>query len=403
MSRIVLDNYQLDAIRKMKLGCILNGNMGSGKSRTGLAFYYLRFGGKLGNVSRMTNAKDLYIITTAHKRDTMEWESEMASFRLYTDGSNIHGNKVVVDSWNNIQKYVDVKGAFFLFDEQKVVGYGLWSKSFIEISRKNEWILLSATPGDCWMDYIPVFIANGFYRNKTDFVKQHVVYSNFTKFPRVEKYLNVGKLMKLRNSILIPMDYVNPAERHNITVNVGYDIDTYDFIERKRFDPFKNEPIRNASQYCFCLRKVVNSSLDRIQALLCILEKHKKVIVFYSYDYELELLREQLRGYPYAEWNGNKHEKIPPGDAWVYLVEYFAGSEGWNCTTTDTIVFYSQSYSYKMMLQASGRIDRRNTPYKDLYYYHLKSSAKIDIAIQRTVKRKKKFNEKGFAPSFEKE
>ena len=179
MAGVTLYDYQLDAINRMKIGCILCGGVGSGKSRTSLAFYYKLYDGDVNteNYVRMTEPPDLYIITTARKRDTGEWDEELAHFYMSTDPEHdIYEHKVVVDSWNNIGKYVGVKNAFFIFDEQRVVGKGAWVKSFYKITQNNEWILLSATPGDCWTDYIPVFIANGFYRNRTDFNNQHVVY-----------------------------------------------------------------------------------------------------------------------------------------------------------------------------------------------------------------------------------
>ena len=400
---IQLREYQKDAVREMKNGCILRGGVGSGKSRTSLAYYFLReCGGGIGEDGRyirMKNPKDLYIITTARKRDTLEWEEEFGPFLITTDPEvSIYDHKVVVDSWNNIGKYIDVKDAFFIFDEQRVIGYGAWVKSFLKITKANNWILLSATPGDCWADYIPVFIANGFYKNKTEFMREHVIYSRFTKYPKIERYVGTGKLIRLRNSILIDMDFKRQTVAHHEDVYVKYDVALYKDITRNRWDIWENKPFINAAELCFAMRRVVNSDESRQIAVIEIMEKHPKAIIFYNCNYELEILRNLYYGedVEVAEWNGWKHEPVPKGEKWVYLVQYTAGCEGWNCITTDTIIFYSQNYSYKVMAQAAGRIDRLNTPYKDLYYYHLKSRSGIDLAISRALSDKKKFNESSF-------
>ena len=344
--------------------------------------------------------QNLYIITTARKRDTLEWEKEMAPFLLTTkkDSSYYYKHEVHIDSWNNIKKYTDVTGSFFIFDEQRVVGYGMWTKSFLKIAKSNNWILLSATPGDTWSDYIPVFIANGFYKNKTDFCREHVVYSRFSKYPKIEKYINTGRLLKLRREILINMDYIRQTTQHHEDIYVSYDILKYKRTIRERWNPYKDEPIEQASQLCYILRRIVNESDYRIIALMELLENIPKAIIFYNFDYELEMLRNLpvnmfAEDMKIAEWNGHKHEEIPKSDRWIYLVQYTAGAEGWNCTETDTIIFFSQNYSYKIMEQASGRIDRLNTPFKDLYYYHLKSRSGIDLAISNALSKKKNFNE----------
>ena len=403
---IKLRDYQIDAISKMKTGCILNGGVGSGKSLTSLSYYYLKNGGDIGflkggdYIPMEDPPKDLYIITTARKRDTLEWEGELSPFLLSVhNDKNTYSNKVVVDSWNNIQKYKDVKGAFFIFDEQRVVGSGAWVKAFLKISKFNEWILLSATPGDTWSDYIPVFIANGFYKNKTEFIREHVIYSRFCKFPKIDRYVNTGRLLRLRRQILIDMDFKRETIPHHEDIYVSYDVSMYKDITKRRWDIWKDEPITNASGLCYALRKVVNTHESRSEELLKIFKKHPKMIIFYNFDYELEILKnlDYGKGVKISEWNGHKHEPTPTTKSWVYLVQYTAGAEGWNCITTDTIVFYSQNYSYKIMLQSAGRIDRLNTPFTDLYYYHLKTRSGIDVAISKALRNKKKFNEKDFA------
>jgi hypothetical protein len=399
---VVLGDHQLQAIRKMHNGCVLVGGVGSGKSRTALAYYVFNVCGgsvmvnKQGTWQQMTQPRDLYIITTAKKRDSLEWEAECVPFELY-DISRFPVN-IVVDSWNNIQKYRKVFGAFFIFDEQRVVGTGAWVKSFLDIARKNQWILLTATPGDEWSDYAPVFIANGFYKNVTEFRRIHAVYNQYAKYPKIDRYVGQGLLVKHRNDILVPMPLEREVKHVNLYKDCDYSKALYMKVWRDRWDPFDNQPIQETGKLFYLLRKVVNSDPSRINHVAAIASEKKRCIIFYNFDYELEMLQELYStiDIPYAEWNGHVHQPIPDTECWGYFVQYMAGSEGWNCITTDTIIFFSQSYSYKQMIQAADRTARLNTPYKELFYYHLKSFAPIDIAITQALKHKKNFNERAF-------
>ena len=391
--------HQKEALKRMKNGCILNGGVGSGKSITSLAYFYKLNNGDPEKPKLKLKLKDLYIITTARKRDNFEWDGELSKYYMSTDPEiNGYSNHICIDSWNNIKKYTDVTDAFFIFDEQRVVGYGAWTKSFLKITKQNEWILLSATPGDTWLDYAPVFIANGYYRNITDFKRQHCVYSRYTKYPKIDRYVSTAKLNKQRRDILVSMEFKRHTQSHNIVIFTDYDKTEYKYINKERWNVHKNEPIRNASELCYELRRNSNANPDRLIKLLDIYEERHKLIVFYNFDYELELIEDTLTdaGITYSQWNGHKHEPLPETDKWVYLVQYTSGCEGWNCIKTDTIVFFSQNYSYKVMKQASGRIDRLNTPYKHLYYYHLRSHSGIDLAIAKALKHKKNFNESSF-------
>lgn len=402
---IKLFEHQELAISRMKNGCILCGGTGSGKSRTSLVYFYTKVcNGELkingvGRDRKPRNPKSLYIITTAKKRDSLEWESELLPFRLSTKKEDsICGIKCIIDSWNNIHKYSDVKSSMFIFDEQRVVGKGSWVKNFLKITKQNEWVLLSATPGDTWMDYIPVFIANGFYKNRTEFIRRHVIYNRFVKFPKVDRYVECGRLVKLRQSILVNMRYVKKTQSHHIDIVTDYDFNKYQEVFNDRWNIYEDRPIKNISEYCFVIRRIVNSSTDRIEKTKDLIRENPKIIVFYNYNYELDILKQicsELEVFV-AEWNGHKHEPLPDKNEWVYLVQYSSGAEGWNCVTTNAILFYSQSYSYRATIQACGRIDRLNTPYSDLYYYHLYSKSTIDMEIKKALRNKKDFNESGF-------
>lgn len=392
--KINLFPYQKKAVTELKTGSILWGGVGSGKSLTALAYYYeVECGGQIEpEFTRMKTHKTLYIITTPRKRDELDWDDEASNFGL------LKGTDFFVDSWNNIGKYTEVKNAFFIFDEQKVVGYGAWVKAFIKISKANNWILLTATPGDTWMDYLPVFIANGFYKNKTDFTRQHVVYNTYTNYPKIDRYVETGRLQKLKNKILVKMDYQKKTVDNIVKLVVPYNEKKFNRIYEDRWNPFKNRPIENGSEYYYAMRQVVNSDPSRFEAILQLVQKHRRLIVFYNFDYELDILRRlnDVLDIPIAEYNGHLHEPVPQGDSWIYIAQYLSAGEAWNCTETNAVVLYSRNYSYKQTIQAMGRIDRQNTPFLNLYYYFLTSNSWIDNAISKSFGQKKNFNEPKF-------
>lgn len=377
--------HQKEALEKLRPGNILDGPVGSGKSMVAAAYYM-----------KVEADANIYVITTAKKRDSLDWHREFVRFGVYTEVGKTVAGVLTVDSYNNIEKYKDVRGGFFIFDEQRLVGGGAWVAAFQKIAKNNRWLLLSATPGDTWLDYAPIFIANGFYKNITEFKREHVVYSAFTKFPKVERYINVGRLVRLRNEITVKMSYLRPTTRHAITIPVEHDQDALDLVLKKRWNPFKDQPIRQASELFSVLRRITNGDPSRLERVGSLLAKHPKLIVFYNFDYELEKLRELKSTVTVAEWNGHKHEPIPDTDRWLYLVQFTAGAEGWECTDTDAEVFYSQPYSYKLWEQAHGRIDRNNTPFKDLWYYRLLSNSVVDRAVSSSLRAKKSFNEGRF-------
>jgi hypothetical protein len=387
-----LKPHQVEAISNLSNGKILYGGVGVGKSLTAVGYYLMK-----------EAPADVIVITTAKKRDSLDWQREFVRYGISVEGPSCFGGGLTVDSWNNVAKYEDREECFFIFDEQRVVGSGAWVKSFQRIARKNRWILLSATPGDTWLDYIPVFVANGLYKNASQFKREHVVYAPFAKYPKIVKYLEVPTLEKYRNMLLVEMPYEKHTERIVEWVTCDYDTEKYALVTRRRWNPWENRPLKDASEMSRAMRRVANEDSSRLQQLQQILNQHSRVIVYYNFDYELEVLRSFAReiSVSCAEWNGHKHQQPPSkDDDWLYLVQYMSGAEGWNCTYSDAICFYSLTYSYRMFEQSQGRIDRMDTPFTKLYYYVLTSDSTIDKAIRNAVQHKKIFSERRFGKRF---
>lgn len=389
MKELELAPHQEEAVRKLHNGSILWGGVGTGKSRAAVAYYLAK-----------EAPRDVYVITTAKKRDSLDWDEEFVNAGVGRDREATFHGVLTVDSWNNISKYANVYGAFFIFDEQRLVGSGTWVKSFLKIAKRNHWILLSATPGDSWLDYIPVFIANGFYKNRTEFKREHVIYNPYSKFPKVDRYVGTGRLLRLRDSLLVDMPYVKRTKRVTKYVTCKYDEDLFRKAVIGRWHVFEDRPLRDVAELFSVMRKIVNSDLSRLSAICSLMKNHPRLVIFYNFDYELEILRRLAGEVPLAEWNGHKHEHIPDGNKWVYLVQYTAGAEGWNCTQTDSMVFYSLTYSYRAFHQAQGRIDRLDTPYSTLYYYVIKSNSAIDLSILQCLKQKRDFQERDISDIF---
>lgn len=389
--RVSLYSHQEEALGKMHDGCVLMGGVGTGKTITALAYYWLHH-----------RDKELYIFTTARKRDELDWQNDAMKFgigaeAIFDEKGDKWCGSITVDSWNNIPKYSGIRNAFVIADEQRLVGSGKWSKMFVKIAKANPWIMLSATPGDTWLDYITLFLANGFYKNRTQFKREHVVYNSYAKFPKVDRYIGEKKLESLRRSIVVDMPYERSTRRHLKRVDVDYDKDLVNQVVKDRWHIYEQRPLKDVAEMIMVMRRVVNSDPSRVAYLIQLLQLHKKVIVFYSFDYELELLRglgDILDEVTVAEWNGHKHEEIPRTDRWVYLVQYSAGAEAWNCVETDQMVFYSLQYSYKVFEQAQGRIDRLNTKFVNLHYHILMSKAPSDWMIWKALSNKKDFNER---------
>jgi hypothetical protein len=378
-----LMEHQKEALRCLENGNILFGGVGSGKTATALAYYLLK-----------EEPKDIYVITTAKKRDSLDWDREGAKFGIGRERSGTISGTITIDSWNNIGSYVGIQGAFFIFDEQRLVGHGAWVKTFLKIVKHNNWIMLTATPGDVWLDYAPVFIANGWYKNITDFKMQHVIYAPFLNFPKVQRYVGTAKLEKLRNKILVEMPYLKHTNRILNFLPVGYDEVMFRRVLKSRWNIYEDRPIKDANELFRVLRRLVNSDPSRLEMVRKLTTCHAKLIVFYNFNYELEILRGLGDEIALAEWNGHRKQPIPNTDNWVYLVQYNSGSESWNCTETDAMILYSLTYSYKNYIQCMGRIDRLDTKFIDLYYYIFVSMAFNDKAVSKALDEKRSFNER---------
>lgn len=351
-------------------------------------------GGSIDPPALPTEPVDLYVITTPKKRDDLDWPKEAARFGISTNPeASMGGITLIVDSWNNIKKHTKVQDAFFIFDEQRAIGSGVWSKSFIAIAKRNRWVMLSATPADRWMDLVPVFIAKGFYKNKTQFVREHVVYSPYTKYPSIRMYLDIPTLKRHRDETFVIMPFKRRTKTNIVDVPVMYDREATKLLKKTEWNPYKDYPIRNHPEYVHVLRRLIYSHASRISELIKIHIKAKRLIIFYNFNYELDIMREGFANLTeVSEHNGHNHDPVPTGDNWVYLVQYISGSEAWECFSTNHMAFYSANPSYRATIQAMGRINRMTTTYKNLYYYRLMSESAPDKGMMKSFGNKEDFN-----------
>ena len=381
--------HQQNALKQLSNGKVLHGGVGSGKSLTAMAYYV-----------ENEKPKNIYVITTAKKRDDLEWEAEAVKFGITGKPGATTAGLLVVDSWNNIAKYTEIEDSFFIFDEQRLVGSGAWVKAFYKIAKRNNWILLTATPGDDWIEYVPLMVANGLYKNKTEFCKEHVIWQPYSKYPKIQSYRQTHTLEKYRSMLLVEMPYLKHTRRHVEYVYCTWDADLYDRAWKDRWHVFEDRPIEDVAEMFRVLRQISSTDQSRLDALLELMEKHPRLIIFYNFDYELEILRELSNMVEVREWNGHRHDPVPEGDKWLYLVQYTAGSEGWNCVATDATVFWSLTYSWKAFEQSQGRIDRMNTPYVDLWYYVLYADNFDGKHVRKALDRKENFNERAIYYQF---
>lgn len=409
MPGVNLRQFQHECVQALRSGKVLAAGVGAGKSIMALYWYVTKCctvrtshnaNGELFQI--MPGSPDLVIITTAKKRDNHEWDDELYRYALHQgENSKKMGRvHVTIDSWNNITKYVDTS-AVFIFDEQRAIGSGAWSKAFVRIARRNPWVMLSATPADTWSDWCPIFVADGFYRNRTEFFRRHAVYSRYTKYPRIDRWIDEDYLNRCRDRVLVTCEVPRETERVVHQLTCAYDKETVRKAMKTRWNPETEEPFLNATELCFYLRRVIDTDPTRLSYAAHVVRDHRKVIIFYTLRAELEqiLKLEEVTGVPVYQYNGGRHDDLPQGNSWVYAVQFQAGSEGWNCTSCNTVLYWSLPYSYKQAEQAAGRIDRLDTSYKTLNYYIMRSFAPLDLGIIRALRNKENFNASGFLRS----
>ena len=412
MTGIILKPFQENCLERLSTGKVLAADTGAGKSIMSLAWYLskecasdehsLKSGAKAWTLYH--GSPDLYIITTPKKRDSEEWESDLSKFNLVKGRNSKEMGEVniFIDSWNNIKKYTEIKNSVFIFDEQRAVGSGTWAKSFVKIAKQNHWIMLSATPGDTWSDWCPLMIAKGYYPNRTAFFNKHAVYNPYVKYREIIRWDNTDELEYYRSKMLVTCRMEKKTTRHFEEV-IADCSNKYEVKRayKERTNPKTGEPFKSASELCAYTRNIINTDPTRSAVGLKIIQMYDRIIIFYTLTDELEGIKWACNkaGRKMYFYNGEIHDQVPTGNNWAYIVQYTAGSEAWNCTTCNAMLFWDLTYSYKQFKQATGRIDRLNTPYSDLYYYAIRSYMPLDLAIRRALREKKDFNSRGFLKS----
>lgn len=378
---INLYSYQEEYFKHVKPNYIYDMDTGTGKTIMGLHHHQTYF-----------KDKPLLIVAPASKINEGGWQRTIDE----------HYPNIEYDTctYNMLgKKWSQYKDWFVIFDECHRLknSCGVWGKAGYNLTKISAgFILLSATAiPNGWEDSINYFKMFGLAKNKTQFIRNEAITTMDYGYMEILGWKNENKLKNMWKSIsrhlskdeatdLPPLVFENvyfkaSATYKTIKKDRIYNDVLYDNQMKLRHGLRLNTNLKNKIEY---IKDFVDSTNDNI-------------IIFYNYDEELKLLKENIdkktylcngsiKDYPKkSEWDSIKNT--------VTLANYKSGSEAVEFTYANIIVYFSPTESYTEYYQSYGRC-YRNGQTKKVTAYKFITDNTIEADIYKALDSKQDFN-----------
>lgn len=395
----MLYEYQKKVIDKADSSWLFALGTGTGKTILSIHHYLKHY-----------NGESLLIIAPAQKVLEGGWDREVqrvANFYNIQIQYDVMSYGVLAKKWNLY------KGWFVIFDECHYVKNptSQRGKAALNLTRiSTNFSLLSATPSsNGWADTINYMLMFNFYRNKTQFIKEHAIHE--TKFfgqkqiKVIADWKDQDKLKMLYQSISTKLSKddcldLPPLIFEDVYFKVSKE---YEIIRKKRVLETENGPIAydTVMKLQHGLRFYANQK-DKLSYTEMLAEStNENIVIFYYYQQEKDdLVKVLAKNKKIYEVSG-KVNHLPSRDQWdelkntVTLVQYQAGAAGIELQYCNLVIFYTPTFSFQDYDQALGRA-YRNGQTKKVTVYRYITKKSVEEHVYRSLAEKKDFTESLF-------
>lgn len=292
------------------------------------------------------------------------------------------------------------------------------SKALMELMKNNITIGLSATPMPNGMldDGVAYLVYNNYYKNQSDFRKQHIPPRMYDRYYKPDVYtidyeIDPNRFFELdlfkeriKATTFVPDAEVDFEMPHQRLHTLAYDLsqktinDIYDMsnsYKERRYDSYR--------QYLSDIKRAISQDSNHVERMKLIVKenKDKQPLIFYETNAQLEVIEKGLNelNMPYkcinGQGNSDKLDDIDTTDTeQAIVIQYKSGGNSIEFTNSFVSIFYGLIYSWGDIAQAMGRNIRRGMP-QDSYVnqYFLLATHPHDSHVYDVIERKEEFSE----------
>lgn len=392
----MLYNFQRQLLNSIEENYIIAADTGTGKTMMAIHHYL-----------KHNTGEPLLILAPPQKIKEGGWQRELD---FVASHYNIEIPYDIISYGVLSKRWKEYKDWFLVMDECHYVKNptSQRGKAAINLTKQStNFLLLSATPSsNGWGDTIAYMIMFGYYKNKTQFLKEHAVYNriDYGNGPVnvVSDYRDQEKLQKLYQSFSIKLAKEDCLDLPPLVFEKVHFKPSKEYNIIKKDRVLGEELFDNISKLQHGLRFYANQA-DKLKYTEMLLEgTEENVIIFYNYKQENEELKKIAKKLKKKvfEVSGSK-TNLPDKEKWtslknsVTIVQYQAGAAGIELQYANIVIFHTPTYSYQDYEQALGRAYRNGQTKKVTVYQYITKNT-IETSIYQALAAKKDFTEELF-------